>query len=637
MIRGAFGGVTQPSMIFRLMAADRLDGDLPRAQKIAREFLSSFDARPDDLPGEGRAGDTRFISVFLDCVAALLTAHQHPVFHPARILNAEPQPDGYTLFTLQQPCLDFTAASAAIHLCTGHFAALFEQDGSLGPEADRSGDRHRRNLRRGQINGFNGYHFLKTAQAMTVPWFRVAGDVFQFGYGRRARLLNSSFSDRTPWIGNAITKNKILATQALAMAGVPVAEQMRVTSQATAMDAADRIGFPVVVKPTNLDGGAGVTAFLTDAEDVAQAYEAAAQLSDLIVVEKHFQGRDYRIQVVDGEIQGILERMPGGVTGDGLSTVADLIQHQNRERREAEDDRRLLHQIDIDPECRRVLRIQGMTLETVPPEGAFVRLRGAANVASGGIPTLLDVADAHPDNLDLAVRATRVTRLDVAGVDLIIPDIATSWLETGAIICEVNAQPQMFTTFHQPMLEKLLGKPRGHIPTYVVLEPQETCTLGGQLYGALSSKQPNIGFVSAKGVFIGGKPVAPPPVNPFDAARSLLVDPALDGIVLSMPPALPLADGWPVIRCDAVIVTDTPSDPSGGRSLSTAAFLTEIGLSLRPRVAYLSEAAADWAGSSEVYRFCSVVPVDFERVQGSPSALIRFAQTVLRQGPDARS
>lgn len=633
MIRGAFGGVTQPSVIFSVKVADRLDHDLPLAKETARALLTSLDAPA----GTGNAAAANFISVYLDCIASLLTAHQHPVFHRARILSTDARPEGFTVFTIQQPCLDFTAGLAAILLSAEHFAAAFDPDVSAAPGAAEACERHRENLQQGQLKGFNAYHFLKTAHDMNVPWFRISGDTFQYGYGRRARLLNSSFSDRTPWIGNTIAKNKAAASRVLRLAGLPVAEQVHVTSQTEALDAAERIGFPVVVKPVDLDGGVGVTAFLTEPDDVVQAYEDAARLGERVVVEKHFQGRDYRIQVVEGEVQGLLERVPGGVTGDGNTSVADLILRQNQERKLAEDDRRFLHPINIDTECKRQLRIQGMTLESVPAEGAFVRLRGAANVASGGVPLLLDVAEAHVDNLDLALRATRVTRLDIAGVDLIIPDISRSWLETGAIICEVNAQPQMFTTFHQPMLERLLGRARGHIPTYVVLEPQDSCTLGGQLFGALAAKQPNVGYVSAKGVFMGGQPVGPVPVNLFDAARSLLMDPNLQSLVLSLPEALPLADGWPITRCDAVIVNDTQQDPERKNRLSTAAYLTEIGLSLRPRAAYFTETAAAWAGASEIYRSCSVAPVDFEQVLSSPSAQIRFAHSVLNPAGQGQS
>ena len=635
MIRGTFGGIAQPSLIFSIRVDDRLDHDLPKAQALAEDFLGSFDATLDIDAGDSAGAPwRRFLALYFECVAALLRAHHHPVFHPARVLGVVPDADGYTVFRVQQPCLDFTAALAAIILCAEHFAAAFDRGGELSLSEEMQAQLLR-NLENGQLKGFNAYHFLKTAHDMNVPWSRMSGGTFQFGYGRRARLLNSSFSDRTPWIGNAIAKNKTAASRVLKMAGLPVAEQVVVSSREAALAAAEKIGFPVVVKPADLDGGAGVTAFLTEAEDVTQAYDNAAELADSIVVETHFQGKDYRIQVVEGQVQGLLERIPGGVTGDGQSRVADLIEHQNQERKHAKDDRRFLHPIEIDTECRRLLRIQGLTLESVPEVGAFIRLRGAANVASGGVPTLLDVAIAHPDNIELALRATRVIRLDIAGVDLIIPDITTSWLDTGAIICEVNAQPQMFTTFHQPMLETLMGKTRGHIPTYVVLEPQETCALGGQLFGALSAKQPNVGFVSAQGVFLGDRHIGASPTNVFDAVQSLLMDPYLDSLVLSLPTSLPAADGWPINRCDAVIVDDTQHEHGQDNRLSMGAYFTEIGLSLRPRTAYVSKDAAAWMDTSGMYRSCSVTPLDFEQVLGSPSAQIRFAQSVFGKVPGA--
>lgn len=633
MIRGTLNGITQPSLIFSIKVDERLDQDLPRAREIAQDFLESLDAKFETGDRDSiKMAEGRFLELYLECVSVLLTAKDHPVFHSARVLSAVPHSANQTVFTIQQPCLDFNAALAAIILSAEHFAVVFDQTDDVAPstsDTDEMRDRHLRNLQQGRLKGFNAYHFLKTAEDLNIPWFRISAETFQLGYGRRARLLNSSFSDRTPWISNAIAKNKRAASRVLKMAGLPVAENVPVSSREEALEAVERIGFPVVVKPVDLDGGVGVTAFLTAAEDVALAYDAAAERADSIVVEKHFEGKDYRIQVVEGQVQGLLERIPGGVTGDGRSQVADLIQRQNQERKHAEDDRRFLHPIDIDTECKRLLRIQGLTLESVPTEGAFIRLRGAANVASGGVPTLLDVSVAHPDNIDLALRATRVIRLDIAGVDLIIPDIATSWLDTGAIICEVNAQPQMFTTFHQPLLETLLGKTRGHIPTYIVLEPQETCTLGGQLFGALSAKQPNVGFVSAKGVFLDNKSVGPAPSNPFDAVQALLMDPCLDSLVLSLPVALPLGDGWPVSRCDAVIINDTQHERDPDDTLSTTAYFKEIGRSLRPRAAYFNKDAAAWAGASEMYRSCSVKPVDFAQVLGSPSAQISFAQSVL--------
>ena len=52
--------------------------------------------------------------------------------------------------------------------------------------------------------------------------------------------------------------------------------------------------------------------------------------------------------------------------------------------------------------------------------------------------------------------------LDLAGVDLIIPDLSRSWTECGALICEINARPEIgrntTPTIHDRMLDELLGR-----------------------------------------------------------------------------------------------------------------------------------------------------------------------------------
>jgi len=62
--------------------------------------------------------------------------------------------------------------------------------------------------------------------------------------------------------------------------------------------------------------------------------------------------------------------------------------------------------------------------------------------------------------------------LDLAGIDLIMPDIASSWLEGGAIICEVNGQPQIGSStspgIYQRILEELLPGQR-RMPLVLVI------------------------------------------------------------------------------------------------------------------------------------------------------------------------
>jgi cyanophycin synthetase len=184
--------------------------------------------------------------------------------------------------------------------------------------------------------------------------------------------------------------------------------------------------------------------------------------------------------VVDGEVQGVLERVPGGVVGNGRDSVRVLLEQQNHDRRTALDDRRYLYAMDFDDEAVKLLAAQGLTGDSVPAAGQAVRLRSASNVASGGVPVELTLDQVHGDNLRLAVRAARVLRLDVAGIDLLAPDIGRSWLETGANICEVNAMPQMFTTMHKPMLRSLFKGGNGRIPVVLVIDAARPELAGGR-------------------------------------------------------------------------------------------------------------------------------------------------------------
>ena len=284
----------------------------------------------------------------------------------------------------------------------------------------------------------NTPRFLKAAFAMGLPCREVAGEVYQFGYGSRARWLDSTFSDKTSQIAARMARNKLLTAEVLRGAGIPVPEHILVPDIGMALKGADDLGFPVVVKPADLDGGAAVFAGLTSPDEVRRAFPAARQKSKNILVEKHFEGRDYRLTVFQGDLVWAIERIPGGVTGDGSSTVATLIERLNGDPRRGEGPHAPLKRIIQDEEVSLLLSRAGMDLKSVPGKGEFVRLRRVANVACGGMPCAV-FEQVHPDNARLAVRAASALRLDLAGVDLLIPDISRSWRETGAVVCETIA------------------------------------------------------------------------------------------------------------------------------------------------------------------------------------------------------
>jgi cyanophycin synthetase len=318
--------------------------------------------------------------------------------------------------------------------------------------------------------GVNTLNFLEAAHELAIPWRHVASNVYQFGWGRRSRWLDSSFTDETSTISAGLARNKVACLKVLRKAGLPVPKHQLVSTAEHAVAVANVYGYPVVVKPANLDGGKGVYAGLRNAAAVEHAFSAALKLSNQILVEQFIEGNDYRLQVYNGEVYWVVHRRPAGVRGNGINTVVELIEIVNAQRTAQSDKyaenpmpERGFFSIESDEESKEWLTNQGLSLETVPAIGQTVRLRGAANVGMGGTLEGVPLSDVHADNLVLVTMAAAALRLDLAGIDFLVPDIKCSWRETGGAICEVNAQPQLAPNLHRQLLPKLVHR-NGRIP-----------------------------------------------------------------------------------------------------------------------------------------------------------------------------
>ena len=397
--------------------------------------------------------------------------------------------------------------------------------------------------------------FLATARALQIPWRHMYGHVFQFGWGARARRMESTVTGATSALGIAAAKDKRATALLLRAAGIPAPVHETASSADHAARIAARLGYPVVVKPATRDGGRGVGAGLRDEASVRRAYAAAREFSDAVLVEAFVPGNDYRVDVLDGEVYGITHRIPGGVVGDGTSSVAQLLTQLNANPRRGDPGTNAeLKRIDLDAEARDLLTQQGLVAESVPQAGQFVRLRGAANVARGGFPVSV-IDKAHPDNLALCVRAARVMGLDVAGIDLLMPDIARSWLETGAGICEVNGMPQLARTDFERFFRKLLPN-GGRIPVVVVLGYQDEA-----LYSGLAAALAGLGRVGtawAGDVRVGAEIIAKAPSDAFHAGLALLTDSQVDAAVIGIPAGGPGRSGLPVDLFDVLVLAGPP-------------------------------------------------------------------------------
>jgi len=453
-------------------------------------------------------------------------------------------------------------------------------------------------LRRVGPQGMNTARFLAAAANAGMPWRRVSGNVYQFGQGAEAVWLDSSYTDQSACIASTLARNKFDAAFVLRRAGVPVPRHRAVTTVAEAVAVAETMGFPVVVKPIDRDGGRGVAVELDSPATVAAAAAAALELSRVALVEEFIPGNDYRLQVHRGEVIWASHRIPGGVTGDGAKTVAALLAELNADPRRGEPgSAALLKRIALDDEARDLLARQRLAPDAVPEAGRFVRLRRAANVASGGRAVGV-LEQVHPDNLALAARAAEALRLDLAGVDLLIPDIARSWLEGGAAVCEVNAQPQLWPTLPEKILGRLV-RGQGRIPLVAVLGSSGDAAWAQGIAAAAGGGGAGVGFASRAGALLGGETILRGPADLLPAGDALLFDRRVRAAVVFFDDARPLHTGLPSDVFDLVALVGGPAASGDwprwlalGRLLAGACRGGIVALAGDPRWAPLSAALA---------------------------------------------
>ena len=430
----------------------------------------------------------------------------------------------------------------------------------------------------------NTPQYLRAAWDLGIPFESVEPPIYQLGQARRSRWMDSTLTDQTSQIAARLARNKVHTAAILRRAGMPGPIHLLVTDARQAVTAASRLGYPVVVKPADLDRGEAVAAGLQTPEEVTQAYEVARKVSPHVLVEKHFQGRDYRVTVFNGQMILAVERIPGGVTGDGKSTVAQLVAALNADPRRGRGKHALMKILDLDAEADRTLAREGLTRDSVPEANRYVRLRRASNVMIGGTP--LDVTtQVHPDNRDLAIRATAALRLDFGGVDFVIPDLAKSWLETGALICEINSQPSIGVRGAHVFADVIrsLVEGDGRIPIAVIVGAAETRTMGTSIATQLEAAGITTGWADRDGATIAGQRASTGALTAFQGAQVVLADNRVGALVLFVNGMGLLRTGLPFAQFDVLAFAGTEvAAPKGGPQQDAATLVTQLEAALAP-------------------------------------------------------
>jgi cyanophycin synthetase len=398
-----------------------------------------------------------------------------------------------------------------------------------------------------------------------IPFIRLnEGNLVQLGYGARQRRIWTAETDSTSAIAESISRDKDLTKTLLTSCGLPVPEGRIVSGLEDAWEAAEEIGVPVAVKPTDANHARGVSLELTLREQVEAAYRVAEEEGSEVMVERYVPGVEHRLLVVGNRLVAASRGETASVVGDGKSTIVQLIETQiNSDPRCGEDESFPLEPIRVErePAVQLELQRQGFVPESIPPAGKKVLIIRYGNLAD-------DVTDeVHPDVADAATLAARVVGLDIAGVDMVCEDISRPLEEQRGAIVEVNAGPGLL--MH---LKPAKGKPRpvgeaiaeslfpagdkGRIPIVGITGSMNTALTARLVSWLIQLTGRHVGLACRDGLFIDKRVVDKRDSAHWAAGQRLLINRSVDAAVFENGPAMILGEGIAYDRCQVGIVTD---------------------------------------------------------------------------------
>jgi len=428
---------------------------------------------------------------------------------------------------------------------------------------------------------------VKAAEDRDIPWIRLnRQSLVQFGHGRYQQRIQATTTGKTGNIAVELASDKEETNTILRDLGLPVPKQRMVRTSSDAKRAAERIGFPVVLKPLSGNHGRGVSINLKTPEEIEVAFDKAREHGRNIIVESFLEGYDHRLLVVNGKLVAAAKRMPGHIVGDGKSTVTELVDVVNSDPRRGVGHEKVLTRLEFDHQAERLLGKQGYDHSTVPEKGEVVFLRSTANLSTGG--TAIDVTDViHPDNREMAERTIKAIGLDIGGVDFLTKDITESYRETGGGICEVNAGPgfRMHVAPSEgtprdvagPVIDMLFppDTPR-RIPIAAITGTNGKTTTSRMLAHILKMSGKTVGLTSTDGVYIDGQLSVPGDMTGPVSAKMILRDPSVDAAVMETARGGLLRGGMGYQNCNVAACLNVSADHLGIRGIDTLEQLAEI-------------------------------------------------------------
>lgn len=268
--------------------------------------------------------------------------------------------------------------------------------------------------------------------------------LFRLTSGKKTIYCNRSLTELTSVISAEICVDKYMTNSILRKAGI------RVPNQILASTSNKNFQFfkqnkRVVTKPLSESLGRGVSVDIRSYQEMEDTIKLLKVSGDEnVLIEEFVEGEDVRVIIIDYKFIAAIHRTPPQVTGDGSSTIEELITKLNLEKPST-------NQVPINYETKRCVKLSGYNLTDILPKNEIISVRKNTNEHTGGVP--VDVTQkVNPFIKKIAEKIARVINIPVIGIDFLVSSVGAE----DYYVIEVNARPGLDGHEPQPVAERFI-------------------------------------------------------------------------------------------------------------------------------------------------------------------------------------
>ncbi|MBM3405189.1 MAG: cyanophycin synthetase [Bacteroidetes bacterium] len=398
-------------------------------------------------------------------------------------------------------------------------------------------------IREARLLGPSTQAIVDEAKKRKIPYRRLdAYNLVQLGTGKYHKKIRATLTSDTNLIAVETAQDKFVSMLMLKESGIPVPETRLVQQEDEAVSFFREIGKPVAIKPRSGHLGAGIFLHLDTEAKIKNACRLAFSTDPDLLVQPVVQGNTYRVLVINYQVVAVTELEPPYIKGDGVSTIAMLVEQLNANPLRQVGDKGKLSRVEPDEATLMLMQFHGYSPESILPAEAVFFLKNTGNPKAGGFSR--DVTDKlHPSNKELVEKVSRIIGLDVAGIDIIAATLSAPLAEGNGAVLEINAAPDFRMHMNPaegaaqnvavPFINMLFpdGKPC-RIPVFSV-----TGTVGKTIFThllayCLKREGYHVGMTSTEGLYIDGKRLLVGDMTYPEHVALVLKDPDIDCAVL---------------------------------------------------------------------------------------------------------